>query len=106
MGIHNLAFKIIRNKTKKLTLLKAAGYFFMFAVCAKLVYFVEAGHPAKEKLMPVQGVVREVKSCSIYVKDHLREVLSEELKQAFYFLPHFSVWIRCLEYAWQTREQT
>jgi len=51
-------------------------------------------------------VVREVKSCSIYVKDHLREVLSEELKQAFYFLPHFSVWIRCLEYAWQTREQT
>jgi hypothetical protein len=61
MGIHDLAFRIIRNKTKKLTLLKAAGYFFMFAVCAKLVYFVEAGHPAKEKLMPVQGVVREVK---------------------------------------------
>jgi len=61
MGIHDLAFKIIRNKTKKLTLLKAAGYFFIFAVCAKLVYFVEANHPAKEMLIPVQGVVREVK---------------------------------------------
>lgn len=61
MGIHDLAFKIIRNKTKKITLLQATGYFFMFAVCAKLVYFVEASHPAKEKLIPVQGVVREVK---------------------------------------------
>jgi hypothetical protein len=61
MGIHDLAFKFIRNKTKKLTVLKAAGYFFVFAVCAKLVYFVEAGHPAKEMLIPVQGVVREVK---------------------------------------------
>ena len=61
MGIHDLAFKFIRNKTKKLTLLKAVGYFFMFAVCAKLVYFVEASHPVKEKLMPVQGVVRQVK---------------------------------------------
>jgi hypothetical protein len=61
MGIHDQAFKFIRNKTRKLTLLKAAGYFFMFAVCAKLVYFVEAGHPLKEKLMPVQGVVRAVK---------------------------------------------
>jgi hypothetical protein len=61
MGIHDLAFKIIRDKTRKLTLLKVAGYFFMLAVCAKLIYFVEAGHPAIEKLMPVQGVVREVK---------------------------------------------
>jgi len=61
MGIHDLAFKFIRNKTKKLTLLQATGYFFMFAVCAKLVYFVEASHPAKEKLLPVQGVVREIK---------------------------------------------
>jgi hypothetical protein len=61
MGIHDLAFKIIRNKSKKLTLLKVAGYFFMFAVCAKLIYFVEASHPAKENLLPVQGVVREVK---------------------------------------------
>ena len=61
MGIHDRTFKIIRNKTKKLTLRKAAGYFFMFAVCAKLIYFVEAGHPAKEKLLPVQGVIREVK---------------------------------------------
>ena len=61
MGIHDLAFKIIRNKTRKFTLLKAAGYFFMFAVCAKLVYFVEASHPAKEKLLSVHGVVREVK---------------------------------------------
>jgi len=61
MGIHDLAFKIIRNKTKKITLLQATGYFFMFAVCAKLVYFVEANHPAIEKLIPVHGVVREVK---------------------------------------------
>jgi hypothetical protein len=61
MGIHDLAFKIIRNKTKKLTLLKAAGYILMLAVCTKLVCFVEAGHPAIEKLMSVQGVVREVK---------------------------------------------
>ena len=61
MGIHDLAFKIIRNKTKKITLLQATGYFFMFAVCAKLIYFVEANHPTKEKLMPVQGVVSAVK---------------------------------------------
>jgi hypothetical protein len=61
MGIHDLVFKIIRNKSKKLTLLKTACYFFIFAICAKLIYFVEANHPAKDKLMPVQGVVREVK---------------------------------------------
>jgi len=61
MGINDLAIKILRNKTKKLSLLKVAGYFFMFAVCAKLVYFVESSHPAIEKLIPVHGVVREVK---------------------------------------------
>jgi hypothetical protein len=61
MGINDLAFKFIRNKTKKLTLLKAAGYFFIFAVCAKMVCFVEANHPSIDKLTPVQGVVREKK---------------------------------------------
>ena len=59
MGIYDLTFKFFRNKTKKLTLLKAAGYFFIFAVCAKMVYFVEANHPSIDKLTPVQGVVRE-----------------------------------------------
>ena len=61
MGINDRSINILRNKTKKFTLLKAAGYFFILAVCAKIVYFVESSHPAKEKLIPVHGVVREVK---------------------------------------------
>ena len=61
MGIHNQAFTFIRNKTREFTLLKAACYFFIFAVCAKLIYFVEASHPPLEKLLPVDGVVRAIK---------------------------------------------
>ena len=61
MGFHSLLFKLIREKSKKLTLLQCAGYFFMFAVCAKLIAYVETNHPAYENLLPVQGVVHEVK---------------------------------------------
>lgn len=61
MGFHSLLFKILRDKSRKLTLLQCAGYFFAFAVCAKLIAIVETRHPLKENLLPVQGIVREVK---------------------------------------------
>ena len=61
MGFHNLLFKIIKKKSEKLTLLQCTGYFFAFAVCAKLIALVETKHPSKENLLPVHGLVREIK---------------------------------------------
>ena len=61
MGFHSLLFKILRNKSRKLTLLQCAGYFFVFAVCAKLVAYVETNHPLKQNLLPVQGVVHQIR---------------------------------------------
>ena len=77
MGFHNLLFKAIRKKSEKLTLLQCAGYFFAFAVCAKLIALVETNHPVYENLLPVQGVVHEVKlggpGSSTYLKVESRE---------------------------------
>ena len=50
-----------RNRSKKLTPLTVAGYFFLFAVCAKMVYFYESHHPEKEDLLRVQGIVRKIR---------------------------------------------
>ena len=61
MGFHRLLFKILRDKSRKLTLLQCAGYFFVFAVCAKLVAYVETNHPLKQNLLPVQGVVHQIR---------------------------------------------
>ena len=77
MGIHNLLIKVIKKKSQKLTLLQCAGYFFMFAVCAKMIVYVETNHPAYENLLPVQGVVHEVKlggpGSSTYLKVESRD---------------------------------
>jgi len=50
-----------QNSSRKITLRSAAGYFFMFAVCAKLVYFYASHHPVKGDLIPIQGIVRQVR---------------------------------------------
>ena len=48
------------NPLKDLTALRAAAYFFVFAVCAKGIVFFASHHPQKEKLLPAQGVVSAV----------------------------------------------
>ncbi|MHC4270165.1 MAG: hypothetical protein ACYSWS_09030 [Planctomycetota bacterium] len=45
----------------KLTLVSVAAYAFVFAVCAKGVYFYESQHPVKEELLSVHGSVRNVR---------------------------------------------
>lgn len=61
MGFHNQFVKFLKEKSRKLTLIQGAVYFFMFAVCTKLVAYVETNHPSKENLVPVHGIVREIK---------------------------------------------
>jgi hypothetical protein len=53
--------KFAENPFKKLTLLKAAGYIFMFAVCAKGVELYATQHPLKEELLSVSGIVEKVR---------------------------------------------
>ncbi len=45
----------------KLSLVSVAAYAFVFAVCAKGVYFYESQHPVKEELLSVHGSVRNVR---------------------------------------------
>lgn len=49
------------HKFKKLTLLSVAGYVLIFAVSAKVVSLYATQHPSKDELLPVQGIVTEVK---------------------------------------------
>ena len=53
--------KFIANRFKKLTLLSTAGYIFIFAIAAKLVFIYGSQHPAKHDLLPVNGIVKEVR---------------------------------------------
>ena len=53
--------KFIVNRFKKLTLLSAAGYIFIFALAAKGVFLYGAQHPSKKDLIPVNGVVKKLK---------------------------------------------
>jgi hypothetical protein len=53
--------KYIANRFKKLTLLSAAGYFFIFTLAAKGVFLFAFQHPAKENLIPVEGKVKQVR---------------------------------------------
>ena len=46
---------------KKPSLGTAVTYFFLFALCAKLVYFFASNHPPKEDLTRIQGVVQNVR---------------------------------------------
>jgi len=52
--------KLISKHLKKFTLVSVAAYVFMFAVCAKGVYFYESQHPLKEDLLSVHGIIRDV----------------------------------------------
>ena len=53
--------KLITKRLKKLTLVSVAVYVFMFAVCAKGVYFYANQHPLKEELLSVQGIIKDVR---------------------------------------------
>jgi len=52
---------IIGNRFKKQSLVSVATYFFIFAVCAKGIYFYEIQHPSKEDLLAIHGIVKEMR---------------------------------------------
>jgi hypothetical protein len=53
--------QFIVNRFKKLTLLSAAGYIFIFALAAKGVFYYADQHPSKKDLLIVNGVVKQLK---------------------------------------------
>ncbi len=53
--------KLITKRLKKLTLVSVAAYVFMFAVCAKGVYFYANQHPLKEELRSIHGIIKDVR---------------------------------------------
>ena len=53
--------KYIANRFKKLTLLSATAWVFIFALVAKGVFLFAFQHPAKEDLLSVDGTVRQIR---------------------------------------------
>ncbi len=53
--------KFSANSFKKLTLVSAAGYIFIFAIAAKGVSLYGSHHPQKDELLSVNGIVKEVR---------------------------------------------
>ena len=53
--------KLTANRFNKLTLLSAAGYFFIFTLAAKGVFLYAFLHPAKNNLISVEGMVKQVR---------------------------------------------
>jgi len=53
--------KFTPKRFKKLTLLSAAGYFFIFALAAKGVSLFGSDHPSKEVLLSVDGNVQQIR---------------------------------------------
>jgi hypothetical protein len=53
--------KYIANRFKKLTFLSVAGYFFLFALAAKGVFIFAFQHPPREKLLLVEGIIKQVR---------------------------------------------
>lgn len=53
--------KLLANRFKKLTLLSAAGYLFLFALAAKGVSLYAMQHPSKEDLIIVDGIVEKIR---------------------------------------------
>lgn len=53
--------KFTKTRSKKLTLLSAAVYIFLLTLVAKGFFLFAIQHPSKEKLLYVQGIVREVR---------------------------------------------
>ena len=46
---------------RQLTLFKVTAYIFIFALCAKGVYYYASDHPGKENLISVKGTVIDIK---------------------------------------------
>ena len=53
--------KFTGMRTKKLTLVTIAGYFFIFALAAKVVFLYVNHLPPREELLSVEGIVRQVR---------------------------------------------
>lgn len=53
--------KFTPNRLKKLTLLSTAGYLFLFAIAAKVVFLYEFRHPGKRDLPLFNGIVKQVR---------------------------------------------
>jgi hypothetical protein len=53
--------KFCANHFKKLTLVSAAGYIFIFAIAAKGIFLYGSHHPQKDELFSVNGIVKEVR---------------------------------------------
>ena len=53
--------KNIASRFKKIKLLSAAWYIFILAIAAKLIFFYGSQHPTKHDLLPVDGLVQEVR---------------------------------------------
>jgi hypothetical protein len=53
--------KFTSKRFKKPTLLSAAVYIFLLTLVAKGFFLFAIKHPSKEKLLYVQGIVREVR---------------------------------------------
>ena len=53
--------KYFANRFKKLTFLTLAGYFFILCLTAKGVFILIFQHPPKEKLLSVEGIVKQVR---------------------------------------------
>jgi hypothetical protein len=52
--------KFTHKRFKKITLVSAAGYFLIFALCAKGVFLFVERHPSKDELKFVKGIVEQV----------------------------------------------
>ena len=52
--------ELFSKRLKKLSLVSLAAYVFIFAVCAKIVYFYASQYPLKEELLSVHGIIKDV----------------------------------------------
>jgi len=68
--------KNITLRFKKIKLLSVAWYIFILAIAAKLIFIYGSQHPAKNDLLPVDGLVAKVrlggngKSTSFFIESH------------------------------------
>jgi len=59
--VYRMVVKLADKHLKKLTLVSVAAYIFMFAICAKGVFLYVNHHPAKNKLLSVHGIIKDVR---------------------------------------------
>ena len=53
--------KLTGKPLEKLTLLSVSAYVFVFAVCAKGIFYYANQYPLKEELLAVHGMIRDVR---------------------------------------------